>query len=80
MTRVVSLRDGLKKMSMSDPSDYSRINFTDGVDEIALGRRAQATQLGQRRETLQSKAGVEAWRELGLDTEGARFETQNYVI
>ncbi len=30
-TRVMSLRDGAKKMSKSDPSDNSRINLTDGA-------------------------------------------------
>jgi tryptophanyl-tRNA synthetase len=34
-TRVMSLRNGLKKMSKSDPSENSRINMTDGPDEIA---------------------------------------------
>ena len=34
-TRVMSLRDGTKKMSKSDPSDMSRINLTDDVDLIA---------------------------------------------
>ncbi len=34
-TRVMSLRDGTKKMSKSDPSDMSRINLTDSADEIA---------------------------------------------
>ena len=34
-TRVMSLRDGTKKMSKSDESDYSRINMTDGADAIA---------------------------------------------
>lgn len=34
-TRVMSLRDGTKKMSKSDPSDMSRINLTDGADDIA---------------------------------------------
>ena len=34
-TRVMSLRDGTKKMSKSDPSDLSRINMTDDVDTIA---------------------------------------------
>jgi len=34
-TRVMSLRDGSKKMSKSDPSDYSRITLTDGPDEIS---------------------------------------------
>src|SRR4029079_550832 len=35
-TRVMSLRDGTKKMSKSDPSDQSRINLTDDADAIAL--------------------------------------------
>jgi tryptophanyl-tRNA synthetase len=34
-TRVMSLRDGTKKMSKSDASDYSRINLTDDADTIA---------------------------------------------
>jgi tryptophanyl-tRNA synthetase len=34
-TRVMSLRDGTKKMSKSDPSDLSRINLTDDPDTIA---------------------------------------------
>jgi tryptophanyl-tRNA synthetase len=33
--RVMSLRDGTKKMSKSDPSDMSRINLTDDADTIA---------------------------------------------
>lgn len=33
--RVMSLRDGLKKMSKSEESDYSRINLTDDADTIA---------------------------------------------
>ena len=34
-TRVMSLRDGTKKMSKSDPSDLSRINLTDDAEAIA---------------------------------------------
>lgn len=34
MPRVMSLRDGMKKMSKSDPSDYSRINMTDDYSTI----------------------------------------------
>ena len=34
-TRVMSLRDGAKKMSKSDASDQSRINLTDTADAIA---------------------------------------------
>ena len=33
-TRVMSLKNGLNKMSKSDPSDYSRINLTDQTDDI----------------------------------------------
>ncbi len=33
--RVMSLRDGTRKMSKSDPSDQSRINLTDSADLIA---------------------------------------------
>ncbi len=42
-TRVMSLRDGSKKMSKSDPSDYSRINLTDTADEIAQKVRKAKT-------------------------------------
>ena len=34
-TRVMSLRDGSKKMSKTEPSDMSRINLTDDADAIA---------------------------------------------
>jgi len=33
-SRIMSLKDGMKKMSKSDPSDLSRINLTDAQDEI----------------------------------------------
>ncbi len=33
-SRIMSLKDGIKKMSKSDPSDLSRINLTDEKDEI----------------------------------------------
>ncbi|MGR3435998.1 MAG: tryptophan--tRNA ligase [Shimia sp.] len=42
-TRVMSLRDGSKKMSKSDPSDMSRINMTDGADAIAQKIRKAKT-------------------------------------
>ena len=35
ISRVMSLRDGTKKMSKSEESDYSRINLKDSADEIA---------------------------------------------
>jgi tryptophanyl-tRNA synthetase len=42
-TRVMSLRDGTKKMSKSDASDYSRINLTDDSDAIAQKIRKAKT-------------------------------------
>ena len=42
-TRVMSLRDGSKKMSKSDPSDNSRINLTDDADAIASKIRKAKT-------------------------------------
>jgi tryptophanyl-tRNA synthetase len=41
--RVMSLRDGTKKMSKSDPSDMSRINLTDSPDVIAQKIRRATT-------------------------------------
>jgi tryptophanyl-tRNA synthetase len=41
--RVMSLRDGTKKMSKSDPSEQSRINLNDDVDTIALKIRRAKT-------------------------------------
>ncbi|NUB45081.1 tryptophan--tRNA ligase [Fertoebacter nigrum] len=42
-TRVMSLRDGTKKMSKSDPSDQSRINLTDDADTIGKKIRKAKT-------------------------------------
>ncbi|MFY9211955.1 MAG: tryptophan--tRNA ligase [Aestuariivita sp.] len=42
-TRVMSLRDGSKKMSKSDPSDMARINMTDDADAIARKIRKAKT-------------------------------------
>jgi tryptophanyl-tRNA synthetase len=42
-TRVMSLRDGTKKMSKSDESDYSRINLTDDADTISQKIRKART-------------------------------------
>ena len=42
-TRVMSLRDGNRKMSKSDPSDLSRINMTDDADAIQKKVRKATT-------------------------------------
>ncbi|PZO80969.1 MAG: tryptophan--tRNA ligase [Mesorhizobium amorphae] len=41
--RVMSLRDGTKKMSKSDPSDLSRINLTDDAETISKKIRKAKT-------------------------------------
>ncbi len=56
-TRVMSLRDGTKKMSKSDPSDMSRINLTDDADAIANKIRKARTDPEPLPETV---AGLEA--------------------
>ena len=52
-TRVMSLRDGTKKMSKSDPSDMSRINLTDDADAIAKKIRKAKTDPEPLPETLE---------------------------
>jgi len=42
-TRIMSLRDGSKKMSKSEPSDMSRINLIDSADEISKKVRKAKT-------------------------------------
>ncbi len=57
-TRVMSLRDGSKKMSKSDPSDQSRINLTDNADTIAKKIRKARTDpepLGETLEDLEER-------------------------
>ena len=56
-TRVMSLRDGTKKMSKSDPSDASRINLTDDADTIAKKIRKAVTDPEPLPETLEGLDG-----------------------
>jgi tryptophanyl-tRNA synthetase len=53
-TRVMSLRDGTKKMSKSDPSDQSRINLTDDADTIAAKIRKAKTDPAPLPETVEA--------------------------
>lgn len=56
-TRVMSLRDGSKKMSKSDPSDMSRINLTDDADTIARKFRKAKTDPEPLPETVEGLEG-----------------------
>ena len=55
-TRVMSLRDGTRKMSKSDPSEMSRINLTDDADAIALKIRKARTDPEPLPETVEALA------------------------
>ena len=66
-TRVMSLRDGSKKMSKSDPSDQSRITFTDTADEISKKiRRAKTDPEALPSETAGLKERPEAANLVGI--------------
>ena len=66
-TRVMSLRDGSKKMSKSDPSDLSRITMTDQADDIARKIRKAKTDPDALPETADELPGrPEAANLLGL--------------
>jgi tryptophanyl-tRNA synthetase len=66
-TRVMSLRDGSKKMSKSDPSDLSRINLTDMADDISKKIRKAKTDPEPLPETIEElKARPEADNLVGI--------------
>ncbi|HEX4113673.1 MAG TPA: tryptophan--tRNA ligase, partial [Stellaceae bacterium] len=87
-TRVMSLRDGTKKMSKSDESDYSRINMTDDAETIALKIRRAKTDPQPLPATVQdAEARPEAANLLGiyaaladepLEAVVARFAGRNF--
>lgn len=56
-TKVMSLRDGTKKMSKSDPSDQSRINLTDDADTIAKKIRKAKTDAEPLPDTIEGLEG-----------------------
>jgi tryptophanyl-tRNA synthetase len=55
--RVMSLRDGLAKMSKSDPSDQSRINLTDDADAIVAKIKRAKTDPAPLPETVDGLKG-----------------------
>ena len=87
-TRVMSLRDGTKKMSKSDTSDYSRINMTDDADAVALKiRRAKTdpeplphtTDALEKRPEADNLIGIyAALADLSREAALAKFAGQNF--
>ncbi|MBY9065502.1 tryptophan--tRNA ligase [Hyphomonas sp. WL0036] len=55
--RIMSLKDGTKKMSKSDPSDLSRINLIDDADTIAKKIKKATTDAGVIPGTVEELAG-----------------------
>jgi tryptophanyl-tRNA synthetase len=56
-TRVMSLQDGAKKMSKSDPSEKARINLTDDADAIAKKIKKAQTDQDPMPETVEGLEG-----------------------
>ncbi|KKC37758.1 tryptophanyl-tRNA synthetase [Devosia epidermidihirudinis] len=56
-TRIMSLRDGTKKMSKSDPSDQSRISLLDDADAISKKIKKATTDPEPLPETVEGLAG-----------------------
>ncbi len=79
-TRVMSLRDGTKKMSKSDPSDMSRINLTDDADTIAKKIRKAKTDPEPLPETLDGLEGRPEARNLVNIYAGLSGRTPDDVI
>ena len=79
-TRVMSLRDGTKKMSKSDPSDYSRINLTDDADAIAQKiRRAKTDPLPMPETVADAEKRPDADNLLGIYAALADREKEDVV-
>ncbi|HEX9449479.1 MAG TPA: tryptophan--tRNA ligase, partial [Dongiaceae bacterium] len=73
--RIMSLRDGSKKMSKSDPSDYSRINMTDDADAVALKlRKAKTDPL-----PLPGRADLDDKGQIKAEIDAARPEAVNLL-
>ena len=87
-TRVMSLRDGTRKMSKSDTSDYSRINMTDDAELIALKIRRAKTDpepLPHTIEALETRPEADnlisiyaALADMNREAALARFAGQNF--
>ena len=79
-TRVMSLRDGSRKMSKSEPSDMSRINLTDSADDIAKKIRKARTDPEPLPESIEGLKGrAEAENLVGIYAALANESTQSVI-
>lgn len=79
-TRVMSLRDGSKKMSSSDASDLSRLNLTDDADDLAKKVRKAKTDASPLPDTLDELAERPEARNLINIYAGLSDETPQEVL
>jgi len=88
--RIMSLKDGFKKMSKSDPSDFSRINLTDDKDLIikkiqkaktdALPMPTKKDDLEKRPEVLNLLGIYSSLSNQNLDKVKSIFEGKNFSL
>ena len=89
-SRIMSLKDGLKKMSKSDPSDFSRINLTDDKDLIINKIRKAKTDtlpmpglnddLEKRPEVLNLLGIYSSLSNQSIDKVKVEFEGKNFSV
>ena len=87
-SRIMSLKDGKKKMSKSDPSDQSRINLTDNKDQIVNKIKKAKTDSGilpdndsdlQKRPELNNLYGIfSSIQDQNLDLTIDEFKGKNF--
>ena len=79
-SRIMSLKDGTKKMSKSDPSDLSRINLTDDKDQIINKiKKAKTDPLPMPEDIEELKERLEAKNLLGIYSSLTNSTLQNSV-
>ena len=89
-SRIMRLKDGLKKMSKSDPSDFSRINLTDDKDLIINKIRKAKTDtlpmpglnddLEKRPEVLNLLGIYSSLSNQSIDKVKVEFEGKNFSV
>ena len=87
-SRIMSLKDGTKKMSKSEPSDSSRINLTDGSEEIvnkikkaktdSLPLPVNITELDKRPEAKNLISIYSSLSDLSLENSINEFSEKNF--
>ena len=81
VSRIMSLRDGTKKMSKSEESDYSRINLKDSADEIRKKikkAKSDSSQIPDNMKALEKKP--EALNLINIYSEISKNSLENVLL